>query len=201
MSRLRAPLSQVALASEAAKLRLGRRTLGSMRSLVREATRNDHQRLDHAMSSLKLANRTSYSTFLTIHYKALSALAGRWSARDHADFSGLLLCLVDDLQAVECPTGRLVETHAKASSLRQWGIGYVIRGSRLGGAILRQRVPANFPASYLNFVPSLTWPDFLNQLEHEALLMYPHAHTQIIRGAKQAFGAFAGAAANAGVRE
>ncbi|HWG69434.1 MAG TPA: biliverdin-producing heme oxygenase [Steroidobacteraceae bacterium] len=174
----------------------------SVRCLVREATRNDHLRIDRAMSSLQLTDRVSYSIFLNVHYRALRALAGRWRARDQADFSVLSLCLVDDLQTLECPVSRLVGTarRAEPNLLHQWGIAYVIRGSRLGGAILRQRVPATYPTSYLAYALNITWPEFLKQFDHETQAIDREAHGQIIRGAKQAFEAFTAAAVSFGLR-
>jgi len=65
---------------------------------------------------------------------------------------------------------------------------------------LRQRVPAGYPTAYLAHVPAITWPEFLNQLEHGTQAMNRQAHAQIIRGAKQAFEAFAAATAAFGLR-
>ena len=172
-----------------------------MRRILRDATRGDHRSIDQAISTLDFTDRASYRMFLAIHHAALSHLAGRWRAQDQADFSGLLHCLAEDLRAL----GSLVgfpgtPERQRADSLRQWGIAYVIRGSRLGGAVLRQRVPAGYPTAYLAHVPAITWPEFLNQLEHGTQAMNRRAHAQIIRGAKQAFEAFAAATAAFGLR-
>lgn len=172
----------------------------SIRRLVREATRSDHQRIDQTMSNLDFASRVDYGKFLNIQYTALSAIAGRSREQDQPDFLGFLLSLVDDLQTLDCPVSPAAVSirTAKAHSLRQWGIAYVIRGSRLGGAILRKRVPATYPTAFLDFVPDLAWPDFLKQLD-ELRLTNSQAQSQIIRGAKQGFEAFAAAAAGAGL--
>jgi heme oxygenase len=45
------------------------------------------------------------------------------------------------------------------------GVAYAIRGSRLGTAILRRGVAMELPISYLDFMPALTWAEFLLQLE------------------------------------
>jgi heme oxygenase len=167
-----------------------------MRRILREATQNDHELIDQAMAKLDLTDRVGYRVFLDIHYEALSALEGRWSARDQPDFSGLLSCLVNDLQALNSPVDRTAAPRkARAKPLCQLGLAYVIRGSRLGGAILRQRVPAEHPTSYLDYTPHLTWPEFLKQLEYQAQALNSQGHAQIIRGAKQAFAAFSAAAA------
>jgi heme oxygenase len=172
----------------------------SMRRILRDATRNDHQFIDQAVSTLDLTDRVGYGIFLAIHHTALGQLAGRWRPQDHADFAGLLRCLSDDLRAMGHPDGVSEMTRGtKTHSLRQWGIAYVIRGSRLGGAVLRQRVPSGFPASYLTYSPTITWPQFLKQLEHETPAINLRAQAQIIRGAKQAFEAFKAAAAGFGL--
>jgi len=172
----------------------------SVRSLLREATRDEHRRIDQTISRLQLADRTSYRTFLAIHYMALRALSGCWRAADEADLSALSLCLLDDL--VDHPADIWVGSarRAEANSLQRWGVAYVIRGSRLGGAILRQRVPTGYPTSFLDFAPALTWPVFLKQLEHETRSTDSRARSQIVEGAQQAFGAFATAAATFGLR-
>jgi heme oxygenase len=112
-----------------------------------------------------------------------------------------LHCLVEDLRAL----GSLISfpgtpERQRADSLRQWGIAYVIRGSRLGGAVLRQRVPTGYPTAYLAYAPAISWPEFLKQLERETRALNRQAHAQIIRGAKQAFETFAAATITFGLR-
>jgi heme oxygenase len=173
---------------------------GLMRCTLRDATRSDHQQIDQALSRLKLADPGGYGVFLSIHLNALSSLSTLWRPEDQADFAGLLCCLSDDLRELGCAHNVPEMTQAtKSQSLRPWGVGYVIRGSRLGAAMLRQRVPAACPTSFLDFMPILTWPDFLKQLDREHLFMKPPAKTQTIRGAKQAFAAFAAAVTRAGL--
>jgi heme oxygenase len=172
-----------------------------MRRLLRDATRNDHHSMDRAISTLDFADRASYRIFLAIHHAALSNLAGRWRAQDQADFSNFLQRLVEDLRALGVPASLPgTPVRQRADSLRQWGIAYVIRGSRLGGAVLRQSVPAGYPTAYLACPSKITWPEFLKQLEHETRAMNRQAHAQIIRGAKQAFEIFASATVTFGLR-
>jgi heme oxygenase len=64
----------------------------------------------------------------------------------------------------------------------------------LGGAVLRHRIPDGYPTSYLAYTPTITWPEFLKQLERETQTANRQAHAQIIRGAKQAFETFTAAA-------
>jgi heme oxygenase len=172
----------------------------STRNILRQVTQRDHERLDGLMSRLDLSNRSDYGILLSVHYNALRALAGRWSVRDHPDFSGLLTCLASDLRALNCPLGDEGATQAAGAELPgQWGLAYVIRGSRLGSAILRHRVPAGQPTSYLDYTPILTWPEFVKQLDGETHTIHPRALGQIIRGAQRAFAAFSAAAAGQGL--
>ena len=173
---------------------------GSTRNILRQATQRDHELLDRSMGRLDLTDRADYGILLNVHYNALRALAGRWSVRDHPDFSGLLTCLENDLRALNCPFGHAVVAQAaNAECPGQWGLAYVIRGSRLGAAILRNRVPAGYPTSYLEYAPILTWPEFLKQLDCEDRVINSRALGQIIRGAQRAFAAFAAAAAGQGL--
>jgi heme oxygenase len=172
----------------------------SVRRIMREATRFDHQDVDHLFSTLDLRDPVSYRIFLTIHHTALSTLGARWRAEDRDDFSALLHCLVDDLQALgDLVTVPRAAQRQRAYSIRQWGVAYVIRGSRLGGAVLRQRVPSGYPASYLTYAPTLSWPEFLKRLEQETRATDRLAHTHMIRGAKQAFETFKHAAVGFGL--
>lgn len=169
----------------------GEATRESFHRVLRRATRQDHVHLDQAMSRFDLAEPAGYGRFLTIHLCALQSLASRWRAQDRPDFMEMLRCLVSDLKSLDIATERGAPDGAGATSLRSWGVSYVIHGSRLGGAILRGRVPAGFPTAYLAFVPGLAWPQFLSQLEHEAQSNSATALRQITRGARLAFAAFA----------
>jgi len=162
----------------------------SMRRVVRDATRNDHRVLDHAMSNSVLGDRVGYGIFLNIHYRALRSLAGQWRTSDQPAFNDLVCCIADDLRALGFPVIRPTPAaNVTTTSFCQWGIAYVIRGSRLGAQVLRQRVPASFPTSYLGHVMQLSWPEFLRQLD-EAAETLPGERNQIIGGAKSAFAAF-----------
>ena len=104
MPILRAPSSQTDTAPPTQATQSPERGApDSMRHIVRAATRNHHKLIDQEISKLDLADRVGYGIFLNIHYLALSALVGRWNARDQPEFMRLFLCLVDDLQALNCP--------------------------------------------------------------------------------------------------
>jgi heme oxygenase len=79
-----------------------------------------------------------------------------------------------------------------------WGIGYVIRGSRLDASVLRRRVTPRFAASYLEFSPALSWAQFLYQLERR-MSEDPECDEsdQIVSGARFALAMFASELAQA----
>jgi len=146
MSAFHPDPGETPVAATSARLQSEHDRADPMRRILRDATRGDHRSIDQQSPPSILPIAPAIACFSAIHHAALSHLAGRWRAQDQADFSGLLHCLAEDLRAL----GSLVgfpgtPERQRADSLRQWGIAYVIRGSRLGGAVLRQRVPAAIP--------------------------------------------------------
>ena len=161
---------------------------------LRDATQGQHRLLDQTMSTLNLADSADYVRFLTIHRDALHGLRTQWRADDDADFSALQQSLDRDLQALGCRSkdSEAPPAPAGAPTPSQWGVSYVIRGSRLGGALLRRRVPDDYASAYLDYSMSLSWPAFLKQLGADSRLgADPHA---LVAGALRAYAAFANAA-------
>ncbi len=169
---------------------------------LRAATRPEHARIDELMSNCDLTQSTGYGRFLTIHAIALERLAPAWLASDAEDFERLRACLAADLAALDPaaqPRGvrpSAPQPQPQGESAECWGVGYVIRGSRLGGKVLRRRMSPRFAASYLDCEPLLRWPDFLAQLDRRAGT--PGALESMIVGARTAFAAFAAAALASG---
>ncbi len=168
------------------------RTSGSMRRTLREITRDDQARVDKALSMLKLTDRAGYGIFLNIHYSALLALSACWGRRDQAEFFAMLGRVVVDLQAlgyrIDHPEPALTISPGAAF---EWGIAYVIRGSRTVVQAQRQQLPASHPASYLDYELELGWGNFLQQLDDAADAMPPQEREQILAGARFAFRIFA----------
>jgi len=161
---------------------------------LRDATQGQHLLLDQTMSTLDLADSADYGRFLSIHRDALQCLRTQWRAEDDADFSGLRQSLDRDLRALGCQSAHCEPSPdpAGAPTPSQWGVSYVIRGSRLGGAVLRRRVADGYASAYLDYTMSLTWPAFLKQLGADPRLgADPHA---LVAGALRAYAAFANAA-------
>jgi heme oxygenase (biliverdin-IX-beta and delta-forming) len=160
---------------------------------LRTATRSDHVILDRQILHVDLTRREHYGLFLHLHYSALKNLEADWRAEDRADFAAMLRCVQADLRTLRIaapplyPTGR-TSLHTGDGL----GIAYVLRGSRLGAAFLRRRVPNHYPTAYLDFIPALSWTDFLVQLESSAKPPNSNHEHDTIRGARITFEIFVG---------
>jgi heme oxygenase (biliverdin-IX-beta and delta-forming) len=165
---------------------------GTVRRMLRTATRNDHALIDGMLLPLDLAKSQDYGQFLAIHAESLQAVAGIWRDEDSKDFQAMLGFLRSDLAALGLPTGaRCIHACIPANRGAGLGVAYVIRGSRLGAAFLRKSVPASMPSSYLDFAPTLSWSDFLDQLE--LLADDPAATQAALLAARSTFAVFLGA--------
>jgi heme oxygenase len=148
----------------------------TVRGRLRAGTRNDHALIDAKLLRLDLAKSQDYELLLAVHAESLQALAGVWRAEDGKDFQAMLGFLQSDLATLgSAMRTDFIPACIPASLGAGLGVAYVVRGSRLGAAILRRNVPASMPTSYLDFEPTLPWRDFLNQLE---LLVGDPAGTQ-----------------------
>lgn len=169
-----------------------------LRSMLRSATRVEHDGVDRSFGSFDLDDATSYRAFLRIHRDALTILADRWGPDARDDVDALLACLDRDLSgparsAVDRP-GR----SAHRSRFEQAGIAYVVRGSRMGAAFLLKRVGAGFPVAYLSYRPAVTWTRFLADLEALDAVADTHARGEVLSAAREAFSVFADAATSPG---
>jgi heme oxygenase len=147
--------------------------------------------IDRMILRFDLSRADDYGVFLHIHYCALQDLKEDWRAEDRGDFGLMMRCLQQDLRDL----GRVepvlpAATRAPLSAENRLGAAYVVRGSRLGAAFLRQRVPATMAASYLDCRPVLTWPQFLVQLDHASSMPGWDANDEVVRGAQAMFGIF-----------
>jgi heme oxygenase len=172
--------------------RLNDDSLVTVRRSLRAATWDKHTAIDRTMSGFDLTKPDEYRDFLNIHRSALRHLEADWREEDRADFLALTLCLEDDLNIPGSPLPPLRMLPRTPLNIgNKLGAAYVIRGSRLGSAILRRRVPPQFPAAYLNYVPTLSWVQFLQELEQSAMHSPLGASVDVIGGALLAFEVFA----------
>lgn len=150
--------------------------MNAARSLLREATGADHERLDALFAHFDLADPAAYGHFLAAHAAAVSAVepaldaAGMarlipdWPARRRA---ALIRADLDAL-GIEPPVP--LAPPVLAGDAAAWGAAYVIEGSRLGGAFLARQVGAGLPTAYLAAPQAKgAWRTFLQALD-EALV-------------------------------
>jgi heme oxygenase len=164
--------------------------IGSVHRTLRGATRNDHASIDRMLLRFDLSRPEDYRTFLNIHFSSLVTLRAHWRLQDGDDFARMLGCLEADLETLGCSPPALPILSVTPRSLSKGlGIGYVVRGSRLGAAVLRRGVVGDLPTSYLDFVPGLSWAGFLIQLEFIA--GDPNGMDEATRAATSTFGTFA----------
>jgi heme oxygenase (biliverdin-IX-beta and delta-forming) len=167
----------------------------SMHAALRSATRDAHHRVDMAMSAFDLADPADYRAFLGVHESALNILSTRWGPDDSADFEALLGHVRSDLGESRLPDDRGVTDGSTTSRSRQAGVAYVLRGSRFGAAILRERVAATWASDYLDYRVIQSWPAFLERLESLRPSIGRSDLTEMIGAAQAAFDVFASAAA------
>lgn len=180
------PIAQESLAS----------TKGATATLsLRAETRTEHEAIDSAMSCLDLTNSVDYAVFLDIHRVSLRHLQQDWRPSDCSDFAAMTRCLEADLRGLgAAPSTAPPATRKSLTAAGQLGVAYVIRGSRLGSAVLRRRVPSTLPTSFLDFSPALSWHSFNHELQQITATANDDQTSEIRAGAKLSFGVFTRAA-------
>jgi heme oxygenase len=170
--------------------RKGKPAFGMVHRALRAATLSDHASIDRMLLQFDLNRPDDYTVFLNIHFAALVTLQADWRAQDVEDFARMLRCLQADLASLGCPTTTLpaVPPTPMNRSNAGWGVAYVVRGSRLGAAVLRRGVVSDLPTSYLDFVPVLPWGEFLLGLE--SIAGDSSGVDEATRAARRAFKAF-----------
>jgi heme oxygenase (biliverdin-IX-beta and delta-forming) len=165
--------------------------LSELHRSLRAATRSDHLAVDRLVGRLDLARDDGYGRFLSIHHAVLQNLRSEWRPEDQEDFRAMSRRLQNDLRVLGFPAASpQLMARARLAQGNQLGIAYVIRGSRFGTNALRPRIPLHFSASYLNFVPALSWAQFLAQLGNVPNAADSETGEASIEGAKIAFGLY-----------
>jgi len=162
--------------------------IGSVHQALRAATRDDHASIDRMLLSFDLSKAEDYRIFLSIHAAALVTIQTDWRLQDSDDFERMLRCVRADLKTLGCAVTTPPSSPRPSSLAKGLGIAYVVRGSRLGAAVLRRGVVGNLPTSYLDFVPSLSWALFLTELE--PLADDPNGKDEAIGAARGIFNTF-----------
>jgi heme oxygenase (biliverdin-IX-beta and delta-forming) len=177
----------------------------TLRSLLREATTSDHERLDNLLAALDLQSFPGYRRFLEINAAALIPLEGAlvaggvrkllpdWEHRARSE------AMRADLSAVGGMARPLAQPKIDGP-FDLLGTLYVLEGSRLGAAYLIKSVERSADPRVSNATAYLghgagerLWPSFVAVLEsHADALAQPD---EIVQPAKQAFELFTEAVA------
>jgi heme oxygenase len=182
---------------------LSTRPKSLLRSILRDATAEDHSRLDATLGAFDLCTVPGYRRFLEINAAALlplersleragvRAVLPDWNDRARTD-----AILTDLARLGGTPTSLDAPELAKRSAL--FGTLYVLEGSRLGAAYLLRTVKAcNEPlisgtTAFLGHGAGRHfWPQYLAALEAHADEL---AEDDLVRSARAAFDLFAQAA-------
>jgi heme oxygenase len=142
----------------------------AVRERLRAATHATHEALDRAFARFDLGDRRDYVDFLTAHARALLPIeAALGDAAPWPAWHPRGPLLTADLAALGAPLPPPLEIDPIETDAARWGTLYVIEGSRLGGAMLAQRVGEGLPSSYLGqrFAPG-KWRGFMAALDEAA---------------------------------
>lgn len=171
----------------------------SARTALRDATRDEHERVDRAFGRYDLSEASDYRTFLAAQARAylpieaaLDQAGATCVVPDWADRrrGGLL---VADLAELAAAPGAPIAAPALADCGAIAGAIYVLEGSRLGGAMLRGAVPEGLPVRFLA-APAHpeAWRSFLLLLDR--ILTTPARLDAAIHAARAVFDRFERAA-------
>jgi heme oxygenase len=179
---------------------------GSVRHLLRSATATDHAEVDSRFAMLIGRGVAGYAEFLQLSAAAISPLEQAlreanverilpdWEDRSRGASLGADLA---DLGLSAPPAARPPSVGGEA---HQFGVLYVLEGSRLGAKVLIRRLLASpglqtvHPLRYLRHGEGLPlWPTFVQQLESSAAVR--RSTGDVIAGAHMAFGWFGAHAA------
>ena len=170
------------------------------RAALRAATAEEHRKVDAAFSGFRLGHETGYRAFLLAQAEAFlpveqaldeagaETILADWPRRRRgpllrADLAGLNVTLPEPFSSPAFISG-------KASML---GAIYVLEGSRLGGAVLKQAVPGHFPRRFLEARQAAgSWRSLLGTLDE--FLIRPDDLDAAIAAAREVFARFEQAA-------
>lgn len=162
---------------------------------IRRETRICHDEVDRLYGQFDLTERGAYGDFLAAHARALFpvetwlSLPGMMGGRPRSP------ALRADLAALGRPLVVPAPIDWKSGEAERWGAAYVVEGSRLGGALLKRGVPAEFPCEYLSSIhPQGGWRAFTGRLDELAAAGGLIWEAQAIASAKRTFALFADAA-------
>ena len=154
---------------------------------LRDATMENHRRVDAIYAGFPLDRPDAYRAFLTAHARALSALEAAVSPdRPRQPL------LAQDLAAL----GAAMPDPLPRPDVRRdgawWGVRYTLEGSRLGGAMLARQVGQGLPRAYLTAAHGKgEWIAFQRALDSAAAEGGEGWLEDAVQGAQAAFALFA----------
>ncbi len=168
----------------------------SARAALKAATAEAHERVDTAFSLFDLASGDGYRRFLLAQAGALlpveaeldragaEAILPDWPERRRGDL------LRADLATLNVTAPELFPGPAFLSGKAPMlGAIYVLEGSRLGGAVLKQAVPSHFPKGFLEARQAAgSWRKLLQTLD--SFLARPDDLEAAIAAANEVFARF-----------
>ena len=172
----------------------GRTDPVSLRAALRTSTAAEHRAIDALLSHLDLADAADYRHFLRIQLAALTHLSTACGPGDRGDLESLIDCLRADLGETGAALLPADDAEAARTPFDEAGVAYVVRGSRLGAAVLVKRVAPGLSIRYLSHRPCVSWPTFLAQLAALDALAEPADIEDSIAAARAAFAVFGRAA-------
>jgi heme oxygenase len=168
----------------------------AIRFALRDATSALHERIDRAFAGFDLFDAEGYSRFLSAHARAVPPLE-RVVKADNA-WSGWRTRSDDlrrDLARMETRIPTALSPGSMQQAGGQWGVQYVLEGSKLGGQVLASRLPPGRPRRYLaGGFDAEGWRRFQQELDLAAHAGGTDWLETAIAGARAAFAVFEDAA-------
>lgn len=161
--------------------------VGRIRLALRDATMEDHRRVDALFTPYALDRREDYRAFLIAHARAVGAI----ESVALPDRPRLPL-LAQDLDSLGVAMPAPLPFVAMATDGYRWGMLYALEGSRLGGAMLARQVGQGLPTAYLTAAHDKgEWKAFQAALECAAAKGGEGWLDDAVQGARSAFALFA----------
>ena len=154
---------------------------------LRDATMDDHRRVDSIYAGFSLDTPRSYRAFLTAHARVLVPLEAA-VAPDQPRQS----LLAEDLAALGAAMPDPLAQPDVGRDGALWGVRYALEGSRLGGAMLARQVGEGLPRAYLTAAHGKgEWIAFQRALDSAAAEGGEGWLEDAVQGARAAFALFA----------
>lgn len=172
----------------------------SLREQLRGRTRQDHKRLDEALTQLDLSRPGDYARFLRFHAVARAGVE-QW-LDDHAPADlrppAQLRPIGIDLEALGAPAPSCAPAFVGPSAGGWLGVAYVVAGSHLGNRVLLRQIDGDtLPTAFLSGAAMQDYWKRLRPLLDEPC--GPAAATgEIVEAARATFAHFSQVAATTG---